>query len=141
MKTKPPPGEVPIVFSINVILPIERDGNGAEKIRNRFIRAGDPSPYHTLEEVPLAFRAYVGRPAEPPPLPMSVYDESPDPYGHLDPSLAELLRRKSVEEHEAAQELARLATVRAEQEQKVLAEGLAERLREADAAPNYHRNS
>jgi hypothetical protein len=62
-----------------------------------------------------------------------MYDSSPSPFANQSPDIRELLERKSVEEHEAAQELAKLASQRLEREQKSLAEGLAERLAESDA--------
>jgi hypothetical protein len=33
---------------------------------NRFIRAGDPSPYHDISEVPKSLVAFIGRPDPPP---------------------------------------------------------------------------
>ena len=59
-----------IRFKINVIVDKLQ---GSTDPCSRFVRAGDPSPYHSLNEGPESLKAFVG---EPPPEPaMSAWED------------------------------------------------------------------
>jgi hypothetical protein len=130
---QPPQPPQEITFCVNVILPPAEPG---APLKNRFIRAGDPSPYHELSEVPEAFRAYIGMPTELPPSPQDIYDEG-DPFEHLPENVQAMLRRRAAKELQDAAALNQLKSEQTARAQKAMATNLAERLHEADQQPNY----
>ena len=89
----------PLTFSVNIITDIDPSKPLASDHGRRFIQAGSPSPYFSVDEVPLAYRPFIGRPPEPQDLShlQAEWDALDESLGFVSESVAEEISRKQSE--------------------------------------------
>jgi hypothetical protein len=98
----------------------------------RFIKAGDPLPFSSLEEMPAALRPFVGEPENLPPPPTDMYDWAPDPFAKDPPGIKEMMERNSAAMVAEAEMRNEVASNIVQQERETLKTRLAARLNEQD---------
>ena len=120
-----------ITFRTNVILP----GNPSRAYSGIFVRAGDASPFRSIDEVPPRLRPLIG---EPPRLPdladleAAQQEEIADAFDPVSESVQEELERKSSAAAAAAIAQAEISALQASREDQFVRELQSERDRETE---------
>ena len=89
----------PITFRTNILTDVDPNRPLASDHGRRFIPAGQPSPYHLVDEVPPALRPFIGLPPEPQDLShlQAEWDAVDEALGFVSESVAEEIERKQSE--------------------------------------------
>jgi hypothetical protein len=134
----------PITFKINIIIDKLQ---GSTDPCSRFIKAGDPSPWHNLSEVPKQLRGWIGEPPAPPDTSEWQAEQEQmirDAFGPVNESVEEELQRRqaqAITDSVALNEIARQKANRQDQfERDLQAEHDAKVAELYEAQPQKRKN-